>query len=254
MNKHNFLPLKWYIARLDCLYGWIGNLPEVRLGKSQGKETLRVYNGPYKRKEVRSTSKDWDRTYSVYKRRLLLKTQIEILNKELEDIYHTTYELERPKYQIQINADSKLNASFFNQLKDNDCSFANEHNYEFDGHNFRSRLEMIVAQKLKEMHVIYKYDCGINLYTKKCYGDMFLYFPEFNRCVCLEIMGKMDSADYVSRATEKFSDYSNAGYLIGRDWFILASTNHTIPTNDLIELTIANIVQILCAEYVKEIV
>ena len=110
------------------------------------------------------------------------------------------------------------------------------------------------AQKLKEMHMIYKYDCGINLYTKKCYGDMFIYFPEFNRCVCLEIMGSMDSADYISRASNKFFDYSNAGYLIGEDWFILSSTSHSMPNNATIEQAIINIVSVLCAKYVKEIV
>lgn len=232
----------------------ISELPDIRLGRNKNQEVLRNHSQPHRYKEMRKSNKGWKESYEIYKKRILFQEQFNVLKKALSDIYDTTYEEERVKYKIEKDNDSKLNEVFFNQLKDNECSFENEYDYKFDGHNFRSRLEMIVAQKLKEMHMIYKYDCGINLYTKKCYGDMFIYFPEFNRCVCLEIMGSMDSADYISRASNKFFDYSNAGYLIGEDWFILSSTSHSMPNNATIEQAIINIVSVLCAKYVKEIV
>lgn len=252
MGKHH-LPKEWYVVKISYLNEVLKGIPDIRLGVHNGKEVLRVHSSTKKYVEVGKDSKKWDEYYGYYKNKSVLQNQLQTLNSELQSIYKTTYNLEKSKYEIEKNTSSKMNVEFFDMLKDNECGYANDSSYQFDGHNFRSRFEMAVAQIASDLHMTYKYDCGISLYTKKCYGDLFLVFPEFNRCVCIEIMGSMDNAEYVKRCSVKFFDYSQAGYILGEDWFILASNSYSMPNNDVIEQLLINIVWVLCAKYVKEI-
>lgn len=252
MENMHYISKSWYIVRLNFLCDELVRLPVIVKGKHGKNIVLRVYSAQKKYVEVSEKSKKWAESFRIYQIRQFLEAEIETLRNELYDVYGITYEKEKSKYVITKNIESKLNSEFFNHLKDNDCTYPNENDYVFEGHRFRSRLEMVVAQVASDMHLTYKYDCGINLYTKKCYGDFFFAFPEFNRCACLEIMGSLDNPDYIKGSANKFFEYSMAGYLYGVDWFTIGATSTTMPTMRQIKEALAHMVNALSALYVQE--
>lgn len=250
MNIHK-IPKEWYVSKLSYLGGVLETFHNIKLGNRKGKNVLRIYSNSKNFREVSTRSKKWDESYKLYQRRLAIEDEIKKLRRELQETYGTSYEKEKSRYKVTKNRVSKLNMDFFRQLKDDECAFANESIYQFEGHNFRSRFEMTVAQVASELHMRYKYDCGINLYTKKCYSDLVFAFPEFDRCVCLEIMGLLDNIDYVKGSASKFFDYSMAGFVLGREWFILGADSRSMPNDDVIAEFLVSIVAMLCAEHVE---
>lgn len=253
MNLKNHLPKEWYIVRLNFLFSTYNQIPKISLGKHSGCDVLRIYSSHNKYKEVSRGSKKWDEYYNFYKTRMVLESEIEALKVILKTIYEVVYEKEKSKYVIINNSGFKLNQEFFEQLKDSECNYPNDTEYNFGIHKFRSRLEMVVAQVAEDLHLTYKYDCGINLYTNKSFGDFFFGFPEFDRCVCLEVMGSLDNGEYIKRSSKKFFEYSMAGYIYGTDWFILGADSNHMPSIEQIRQTLINIVSVLCINCVREV-
>ena len=153
-------------------------LPILKTGFHKGKEIIRIYSNLHKRSEVCRGSKKWEESYRLYLYRQSLLNEIGILKKEFAELFGTTYEKEKEKYVVLKNNSSKLTLDFYNQLEDDDCTYPNDKNYVFNEHEFRSRIEMIVAQVASSMHMSYKYDCGIYLYTSKLYCDLVFSFPD----------------------------------------------------------------------------
>lgn len=248
-----YLPIEWYIAKIDYYEKHLSNLNDIRIGKHSGATVLRVYSDKTKFKEYSKKSPDWSRIQTEFRHQQVVLNEINKLKSELKSIYHISYENERHKYRIIKDTNSKLNMDFYNQLIDNECRYDNEYNYNLDGHKFRSRFEYSVAQEIKDIRLNYKYDCGIHLYTKKAFVDFTFAFPEFNRCLFLEIMGMLNVPEYAERAANKIKNYSLSGYYPGKDLFIIGSDDKSMPSNDTIRLTIINAIRTLCSLYVVKI-
>lgn len=249
------LPIEWYIARIAFLNKHLHRIPNIHLGKHRNRKVLRVYKSEdkHKYKEVHQSSKHWDQTYQAYIQREKIQSQIDTLSAEMKFHYNTTYEKEHVHWEIIPNQNNKLNNEFYYQIKDNECSYEKSNEYEFDGHNFRSRFEMAVAKSIKDLHLNYKYDAGVHLHTQKDYPDFTLAFPEFNRCVFLEVMGALDQVKYVDKNSNKFKEFSLAGYCVGSDLFIIGANEHTMPNPAEVDQMIIYIVSSLCAKYVRRI-
>lgn len=252
---NNHLPLQWYVARISYLESVLNAIPVIRTGKARGITVLRVYHRENKNKykEVSPKSKHWNQTYKAFSQREIIQEQIHTLKSEIKSYYHTTYAKERVHWEIMPNQNNKLNNEFFNQLKDEECSFEKTTKYEFDGHTFRSRFEMSIASTISNFHINYKYDAGVHLNTQKDYPDFTLSFPEFNRCVFLEAMGALNIPKYIEKNSAKLQEYSFAGYIMGSDWFITGATEHIMPNPMEIETLIIHIVSLLCAKYMRRI-
>lgn len=251
MNTYTYeKPLEWYIAKLSYLYEVISKLPDIRLGQRYDADILRIYSGPYKYRVITKNSKEWNSFYSIFIDRNSLQHQISILSQQLQSIYHTTYEKERMKFKILTNNNSPLSMNFYDSLIDDECTFPKTNQYEFDGHNFRSRFEMMAAQEIKSLQIPYKYDCGIQLSNRSLYPDFALGFPEFNRCVLFELLGSMDNPKYVNDSVEKLRDYSNNRILLESDCFLLCGTDRTMPCGPQIRIKLINIISALCSLYV----
>lgn len=256
MNTSNIiLPIQWFIARISYLEQRLSSYALIRTGYHNKKPVVRVYSSgsSNKYKEVSNNSNQYESLYLMYKERLKLENEIATLKKKLSNYYGKTYANERSNWIVTPNTDNKLNMNFYNQLKESECSFGKETVYISNGRNFRSRLELVVAECIELQGIEYKYDSGVHLYSKKLFPDFVLVFPEFNRCVFLEIMGMLNDSTYVHDCAIKITEYSLAGYHLGIDLHILGSNRFTIPNLDLINTVIVNIVNTLCAQYIKHI-
>lgn len=243
-------PLEWYIAKLSYLYEMISKLPDIRLGQRYDADVLRIHSSPHEFKIITKASKMWTESYNLYLKRTSLTNQAFVLSKQLKSIYHTTYEKERLKFKILTNTNSPLDMNFYGSLINDECNYPKANMYEFDGHNFRSRFEMIAAQEIKSLQIPYKYDCGIQFPNRILYPDFALGFPEFNRCVLFELLGSMDNPKYISDTIEKLRDYSNNHLLLESDCFIMSGTDKTMPSGPQIRLKLISIISTLCSLYV----
>lgn len=243
-------PLEWYIAKINYLYTGLSKCPDIRMGQHSSHSVLRLLNENGKRIEISQASKLWKHYYPLAIQSNALKTSIKELESELKSIYHTTYEKERPRFKILRNEASNFDMNFYGQLVDEACTFPKSNQLEFDGHNFRSRFEMNVAQELKALGIAYKYDSGIQLTNRTIYPDFALAFPEFNRCAFFEILGLLNDPKYVNDNIEKLRDYSNNGIILDNDVFTLGSTGTSMPNTTRIRQKIVSIIGAMCAMYV----
>ena len=252
-NIEYYLPIEWYIAKIDYYICVLKTIEPIHQGMHSGQQVYRIYYDGIKHHEVKPNSKHWEEVQAKYQRRLTITSEIKRLKKQLTNIYNTTYEKERPNYLITKNRNSKFNTGLYNQLTGDSCTKESKRTFEFDNHQFRSRIERDVAQIVKATGIPYKYECGIHLFTRMAFTDFTLGFPEFNRCVFLEIMGALDDQSYTTDNAEKFKNYSLAGYFIGVDLFILGGGSKSMPDQFAIMNFLIYIVKSLCIQYVQKI-
>ena len=143
-----------------------------------------------------------------------------------------------------------MNMDFFNRLVDDECPYPKNVEYEFDGHCFRSRFEMAIAQVIKDLGLLYKYDSGLQVGTRVLYPDFTLGFPEFDFCIFLEALGRLDNPKYVNDSVEKIRDYSNSGFVLDLDYALIGASEKNMPNNLKIRMKIIEVVGALCAIYV----
>ena len=242
-------PIEWYAARLDYLYESVNKLPDIRLGKRNDRRTLRIFSSPHKYRQIGEKSKQWNIFFPIYEQRQILISKINVLRKELSEIYNTTYEDIRNQFKVQKNTTNMLNMNYYNNLIDNECSFTKHNNYEYDGHNFRSRFEMSVAREINNLGLEYKYDCGIHLSNKTLFMDFAIPFPEYDECEVIELFGCFDDTKYINDAAEKIKDYSNCGILLGSNFFALAATENSMPNGVQIRQLLVQVITAVSIRY-----
>ena len=99
------------------------------------------------------------------------------------------------------------------------------------GERVRSKSEKIIADKLAEMGIPYRYEAPLFL------GTMGIVYPDFTLLkVCTreeiywEHLGMMDDPDYVHKALNKINTYIRNGYIPGKN-LLLTYESRAIPLN-----------------------
>lgn len=92
--------------------------------------------------------------------------------------------------------------------------------YTLNGERVRSKSEVIIADRLREKGVPYKYECPVRV-------GRFLFHPDFSvlrlsdrNVVYHEHCGKMDDPKYTEDLVKRINDYSKAGIVIGQNLFL----------------------------------
>ena len=97
----------------------------------------------------------------------------------------------------------------------NDPDIKKEH--VFDGHRFRSKSEMLIAQLLKSLGLEYKYDVVVSFDNEVFYIDFAIYCHETGRFFFMEHFGDMGSERYRLRTFHKITVYTEHGLIEGSD-------------------------------------
>ena len=92
------------------------------------------------------------------------------------------------------------------------------------GEKVRSKSEKIIADKLYELNIPYRYECQLILSGTIIYPDFtILKMPE-RKEVYLEHFGMMDREDYVKNMTKKLRIFEQNGIVLGVDVFFTQET------------------------------
>lgn len=251
MNEDNqYLPIRWYIARIKYLEGELAKLPNVQFGKHGDRQVVRLL-GDNIRKEFVLNSKNAQQYLTIASKAEHLKTDIAALKKELYKIYNIEYKSIESMYEVIPNSTSWLTAEKWNELK-SDCSIPNDNEYYYNGINYRSRIEMLFAEAATELGLSFKSDAKIYLSNGPINPDFSFVFPEFNRTIFFEVLGMLDNLQYVNRNIEKMKYYSIANILPGRDLFILGASKNYVPNSRTMKDNLILIVNTLCNTYVSK--
>ncbi len=247
----NHLPIEWYVARLNYLDEQIKELPRMKKGMHRGVEIIRYYdNGWHQISSARE--KMYNEYLAKYRKRKALKEEFSILMKEWRQLFNASYYSLRDDYAIKTNTDSLLTNLFWDKLIDNQCSVENKTALYFDNHNFRSRAEQRIAEAAKELHLIYKYDCGVKLNGGSVYPDFTFAFPEFNRCTFLEYYGMLADENYRLKVVNKNTLYLKNKIYDNRDLFMICGDADYMPNGDAIKTILISMVTLLCHLYVSK--
>lgn len=79
----------------------------------------------------------------------------------------------------------------------------------------RSKSEVLIATKLEEKGVIFRYEPLLTLGNHTLSPDFCTLHPAHRRLIYCEHFGKMDDPDYASDAMRKLELYSEHGYCLG---------------------------------------
>ena len=165
------------------------------------------------------------------------------ISREIEDIIK---QLRNKENEVRCvskikrrNEPVKMNRKFFDELKKTEDSnpFPKTNPVEYKGILFRSKGEMIIAQKLDELGLEYSYESRLNI-GRDVYPDFSVYIPELDKVFFIEFMGGFGNFEYNMSSGNKFADYATYGYINGRDIIFLCETNENKADVELLEAQI----------------
>ena len=225
---------------------------EKRLEKlPKGKVTERVEHG--KKREL-----VWIRTYPYapsYNRRYYYTTKepgISLMTKVVEssrietEIQEIIERLRTSRDEVRCvsrikrrNEPVTMNRKFFDELKKTEDSnpYPKTNPVEYNGILFRSKGEMLIAQKLDELGLEYSYESRLNI-GRDVYPDFSVYISEIDKVFFIEFMGGFGNSEYNMSSGNKFSDYANYGYINGRDIIFICETDVNKADVELLEAQI----------------
>ena len=103
------------------------------------------------------------------------------------------------------------------------------------GHLTRSKSEEKWCDILAAESLLYRYDSGLRLASgRTVYPDFMVLHPRERRLVLIEHFGLMDSPGYAIDQLYKLEEYTESGYLPGRDMFFTVETKDRPLTRDRI--------------------
>lgn len=204
---------------LGYIEGQLKDLPNTHLGKrkrnGQDIRVIRTYNyssGKLVRKQFDFDSPRGVELLKQMEKRRSLETR--------KDNLTWSACLEKGGFGIirddEINIPARFSKEAFDRLiEKNDQSIGRE--FCYDGHRFRSKSEVNMAQFLKSMGLEYKYEVKIIIDKQIFYIDFAVYCPETGRFFFIEHFGMMGNERYRMGVFNKLTAYSTCGLQEGRD-------------------------------------
>ncbi len=217
------LALQFRSRHLKFLHERIGSLPNIFIGKRKmnGKEVevIRVYqnvNGTSKRLQFNAASP------KSSKWKLLMTEKAALLSRE-NNLEFKSY-LNNPLDKLTVNehiSDQSLHQDQFSKPVFDSLEELNDKNiqggYEYDGHLFRSKSELMMAQLFNELGMEYKYEILFVSGQSRYYIDFAVYCPETGRFFFVEHFGRMSDENYRIRTFQKITCYIQNRFIEGLD-------------------------------------
>ena len=217
------LALLFRSRHLKYLHKRINKLPNISIGKRKmnGKdvEVIRVYqnvNGTKKRLQFNASSpksSKWKLLMTEKAALISREKNLEFqsyLNNPLDKSADNTHEAAQNLHQDQF---SKVAFDSLEELNDKNI----QGGYEYDGHLFRSKSELMMAQLFNELGLEYKYEILFVAGQTRYYIDFAVYCPETGRFFFVEHFGRMSDENYRVRTIQKKTCYIQNRYIEGLD-------------------------------------
>lgn len=151
---------------------------------------------------------------------LVAKEEREELERKLNSLrFRSILDVEYPRITTLRNInpiDKRFSKEVFDQLEELKEDNPVKKHY-FDGHIFRSKSELIVAQFLKSLGLEYKYEAIVKVGEQVYYVDFAVYCPETGRFFFIEHLGMMSKDSYRMKNFAKITNYILNGYVEGLD-------------------------------------
>ena len=215
---------------LGYIEGQLKDLPNMHLGKRKRNghdiRVIRTYDhstGTLTRKQYDFDSPRGSELMRQMEKRRSLETRKDKLT-------YSSY-LEKDGFGIirddEIRVPPRFSKEAFDKLVErNDQSIDRE--YCYDGHRFRSKSEVNIAQFLKSMGLEYKYEVKIIIDKQIYYIDFAVYCPETGRFFFIEHFGMMSDEQYFRAAMDRLALYEANGYYVGES-LILSFESDKVP-------------------------
>ena len=152
------------------------------------------------------------------------KTELSAIEKMLklypdtiaEDIYESLPE-ERKRYAKPINICDDDFAQKWMQTPYKRKPFKKDAPkfYTMKGERVRSKSEILVADRLRERSVPYRYECPLLIGNEIIHPDFTILRMSDRKILYLEHCGKMDDEDYKEDMVERCNLYSEGGIILG---------------------------------------
>ncbi len=188
----------------------------VKLGtkciKGKNVQVLRIYSDKFQhnRKEYRIKSRkaeEWKNLLNEQQKRASIETNLKFRS-ELDN--------SNLKLDLKDQREQRFSKEAFDKLIErNDPEIKKGHVY--DGHNFRSKSEVMIAQIINSLGMEYKYEVEICIGTKIYYADFAVYCHETGRFFFIEHFGLMGDEEYRAHTFQKITIYSKSGLTEGLD-------------------------------------
>lgn len=217
------LALKFRSRHLSFIHQQTDPLPAISIGKRRinGKdvEVIRVYQHEYnsaKRLQFNTSSPKSDKWKTLMAKKAALISREN--NLEFKSFLNRPLDMPADHFTSQKN-DIRVytySRDAFDKLEElNDRSF--QGGYEFDGHYFRSKSELMMAQLFTELGLEYKYEIPVVIGQVRYYVDFAVYCPETARFFFVEHFGRMSDESYRNRTFQKITSYSQNNLIEGLD-------------------------------------
>lgn len=249
------LPKEWFIAQIIWLEDQLSMMPRCLAVNTRGSIAVRVFNTALNNyMQISKKHKEYDFYLNMANLYKEYTGQLIEAKKQLTKIYKIRYSSIRGKYTLRDNTNIKFNQAYWEKAVANRTKFRTESEIVSNGVEFTSRLEKNFASELTNLRLPFVYEPRMYINPNKArYADFGLFFPMFNRCVFIELMGAMSNKGYVDDQCEKLQEYLQNGFYIGRDLFILSGNDKFIPGQMQMRDLIINIITALCEMYLVKI-
>ena len=242
------IPAEYWFCRMDHIEKTLAGIPVIRTGYRFDKPVYRIYETDRKHyRQISQQSNYYSKAKDIAQKRIKLET----LMKSIQIILRNNYRhCKFGKYSV-VHLKNRYNAAFFDSLKDSSCTYEKNNDLCYNGRQFRSRSEMLIATVLDEFGIEFKYDVAFECNGQTITIDFVLVFREFNRCLFLEYYGRSDKDYNIKRNADKFMIESSAGMYLGRDVHVLSGDESFSPGADVIRIRIISMIAELAAYHIK---
>ena len=249
------LPKEWYIAQILWLEDQLSLMPRCLAVNNRGSIAVRIFNDAIKNYiQISKKHEEYNFYLNVATLRKQYTNQLHEAKKQLATIYKTNYLSIKGKYTLRNNKNIKFNQAYWEKAVTNCSKFRPDSEIVSNGVEFKSRLEKDFASELRNLGLTFVYEPRMYINPNKArYSDFGLFFPMFNRCVFIELMGAMNNQEYVDDQCTKLKEYLQSGFYIGRDLFILSGNEKYLPGQMQMRDLIINIITSLCEMYLVKI-
>lgn len=259
--EQNRLPDKLICARYRHLSERINALPQITTGEEIIRVKMPSTYGTYKYRKVFPNSPKRAHYEQLLALSLNLKTERDQLIAQWNANHDVPIATAAAGISIVDRNDGILTIQNYNSWAEYSNSHPITTEYTSDGKMYRSRIELMTAETLKDLGLEWKYEPLISLNAPSRFAgdnttveftpDFAVAVRELGRVFLIECLGMLSESSYANDAFDKLKIYSYNGVYPGRDLTLISGDKNYMPSMEAIAQSVRSTLGILCAESIR---